>query len=93
MPVVLSINLDHLYRDLSFYNNTNNSRFVAYVRTIASIEQGGDALEQRAAHYFDFDHRPFQIEGIPCSSASRAYIVGSTDKQYLFSCTLPYVVK
>jgi hypothetical protein len=77
----LSSKLDHLYQDLSFYNTINDSRFVACVRTVPSRERGGDAFEQRAAHWFDFNHRPFKIEGIP-SSASRAYIVGSTVNTY-----------
>ena len=70
----LSQNLDHLYRALNTNNTIGHSRFVAYIRTTQSRARGFDNPEQRHSTYFEYDPRPFHIEGIPVS-ASRAYII------------------
>ena len=76
----LSQDLNHLYRALRPNSAIRGSRFVAYLRTAASRERGGDGLIERWATYFEYDPTPFEIKGIP-STANRAYII-SADTTY-----------
>ena len=68
----------YLSEDLSLLYSANNaighSRFVAYTRTAESRARGFDSIEQRHSTYYDYDPRPFHIEGIPIS-AKHAYII------------------